>query len=301
MIISGLPDNPTGKARFNKAGLYNMKTRLLTLFTLIICSIQLHAAETYASKGILRVCADPFMLPFSNAEGQGFENRISELLAEKLGMELEYEFFPQRMGFIRNTLKSEEGGLYKCDLVINVPESFELAATTDPYYTTTYMLAYVKGGKLDGLEKPEDLRNMVESGSIDLNFGVTERGPAQLWLFYNELLQYMTPYQGQPGNPKYHPGQKLMEDLAAGKIDATIVWGPTAGYYADKFKDQAEIILLPVKDSEENAEARYTYSMSMAVRYGEKEWKDRINKVVQENKAEIHRILEDFGVPLINK
>lgn len=278
-----------------------MMNKLSALIFLFIFSINAQAVETYASKGILKVCADPFMLPFSNTESEGFENKISELLAEKLGMQLEYEFFPQRMGFIRNTLKSDEDGMYKCDLVINVPESFELAATTDPYYTTTYMLAYVKGRKLDGLEKPEDLRAMVEENNIEMKFGLPDRGPAQLWLFYHELMSHMVPYQGQPGDPKYHPGQKLMEDLAAGKIDATIVWGPTAGFFAKKYKDKAEIILLPIKDSDQNAEAKYTYSMSMAVRYGEKKWKERINKLVQDNIEEIHNILRDYGVPLVDR
>jgi len=278
-----------------------MMNKLSTLIFLFFFSINTQAVETYASKGILKVCADPFMLPFSNTESEGFENRISELLAEKLGMELEYEYFPQRMGFIRNTLKSEEGGIYKCDLVINVPESFELAATTDPYYTTTYMLAYVKGGKLDGLKSPDDLRGLVETNHIDMKFGLPDRGPAQLWLFYQELITYMVPYQGHPGDVKYHPGQRLMEDLVAGKIDATIVWGPTAGYFAKKYKDEAEIVLLPIQDSDQNAEAKYTYSMSMAVRYGEKEWKDRINTIVQDNIEEIHKILTDFGVPLVSK
>lgn len=266
---------------------------------IFLASFQAHSAQTYAEKGVLSVCADPFMLPFSNSESEGFENRIAEFMAEKMGMELQYEFFPQRMGFIRNTLKSEEGGIYKCDLVISVPEHFELAATTEPYYATSYVLAYVKEGKLAGLDDSEKLKDMVKSNNIDMKFGLTDRGPAQLWLAHRDLIGHMVPYQGHPGDVHYHPGQELMEDLAAGKIDATIVWGPTAGYYARKLKDKADIALLPIKRGGPNAEAIYSYNMSMAVRYGNKEWRDKINSVVQENREAIQKILNDYGVPLV--
>ena len=103
-----------------------------------------------------KVCADPYMLPMSNKDGEGYENKIAELLANKLGLKLKYEFFPQRMGFIRNTLRAESNsGLgYKCDIVINVPSGFELAATTDPYYTTSYALIYAKGRNLDSVTDP---------------------------------------------------------------------------------------------------------------------------------------------------
>ncbi len=276
-----------------------MQRLVFTVLALLSLSQSAIAAISYAEKGILSVCADPYMLPFSNSKNEGFENKIAALLAEKLGMELQFEYFPQRMGFIRNTLRSEEGGIYKCDLVINVPESFELAATTEPYYATSYVLAFVKDGRLQGLDHADKLPELVKEKGIDLKFGLTDRGPAQLWLALRNLIGAMVPYQGHPGDITSHPGQVMMEDLAAGKIDATIVWGPTAGYYAKKLKDQADIQLLPVENVDpRNAEARYTYNMSMAVRFGNNEWRDKINAVVQENKAEIHKILTEFGVPL---
>ncbi|HXJ52605.1 MAG TPA: quinoprotein dehydrogenase-associated putative ABC transporter substrate-binding protein, partial [Burkholderiales bacterium] len=96
---------------------------------------------------VLRVCEDPNNLPFSNRAGEGFENKIVELLAAELGWKLEYTWFPQRMGFIRNTLRNRDPDTdrFKCDLVPGVPVGFELAATTKPYYRSTYALAYVKG------------------------------------------------------------------------------------------------------------------------------------------------------------
>ena len=276
----------------------------LVVFTSFFFS-SLHAEEKNGIPDVLRVCADPYMLPFSNMEGAGYENKIAELFAEKMGVELEYTWFPQRMGFIRNTLKSTEGSKddseYRCDLVMTVPSKFELAATTEPYYTANYMLVYIKGRGLDDITDPEMLNEeYIETNKPDFKFGLSDKGPAQLWVFYQGLMGNMVPYQGQPGNPKIHPGKILMDDLVEGKFDATIVWGATAGYYAKQYKDKTEFVLLPLKSIDKrNAEARYQYSMSMAVRYGEKQWKNKINQLIEENKDEIHRILIDFGVPLI--
>jgi mxaJ protein len=252
----------------------------------------------------LKVCADPYMLPFSNKREEGYENKIAELLAKKLGLKLKYEFFPQRMGFIRNTLRaeSEEREGYKCDLVINVPSQFELAATTEPYYRTTYVLVYAKGRGLDEVTEPEMLAKIIKEKQLDdIEIGLADRGdPAQLWFFYEELMGYTTPYQGQPGDPKVNPGHTLIKDIVDGKIDVAIIWGPTAGYYAKVYKDKAELVLLPVKDNvKKNRQMKFSYSNSMAVRYGEKEWKEKINNLIKENKTEIEKILTDYGVPLV--
>ena len=257
--------------------------------------------------GVLKVCADPYMLPFSNEEEQGYENKIAELFAKKLGVKLEYTWFPQRMGFIRNTLKKEsdsDSGKFECDLVITVPSSFELAATTDPYYTTTYVLVFAKGRGLDGITDPDTFGEYVAEHKPDVKFGVPDRGdPAQLWAFYQGMMASgnMVPYKGQPGNPRYHPGELMMEDIAKGTIDAAVIWGPTAGYYAKKLADKADFVLMPLKNTSKNAEMRFIYSMSMAVRYGEKAWRNKINQLLQENKDEIDKILVDYGVPLVKE
>lgn len=285
--------------RYNKE-LAKVAFLLIGIFSFLSTSITVHAEDT-SDQNVLKVCADPYMLPFSNNEEQGYENKIAELLAKKMNAKLEYTWFPQRIGFIRNTLKKEVGsssGKFACDLIINVPEKFELAATTDPYYATTYVLVYVKGRGLDEVTDPNMLGKFVEEKKPDLKFGLPDRGPAQLWVFYHGLMGNMVPYQGQPGDPKVNPGQKLIDDLVNGTIDATIVWGPTAGYYARQYRDKAELVLLPLDDDPNNPEMKFTYNLSMAVRYGENEWKDKINRLIKENKKEIDKILKDYGVPL---
>ncbi|MHC8441325.1 MAG: quinoprotein dehydrogenase-associated putative ABC transporter substrate-binding protein [Candidatus Eutrophobiaceae bacterium] len=276
-------------------------TCCLGLIFLCLNSSSAFAESKHRDK--LKVCADPYMLPFSNAKREGYENEIAKLLAKKLNFEgVEYTFFPQRMGFIRNTLRKEnEAGLgYMCDVVISVPERYEMAAPTIPYYATTYMLVLAKGKGFDGLKEANKFRSLIAKKNLQPKIGVSDRGPAQLWVFYQELMSYMVPYQGHPGDPKFDPGHSMIQDIVDGKIQAAVVYGPTAGYYAKKYHDQAELILLPLVDSPEiNRSMVFGYNMSMAVRHGEEEWKEQINRFIRENRDEIRAILEEFNVPLV--
>ena len=266
----------------------------------MIYSIELVRADDHLpDPKYFKVCADPYMLPMSNQNGEGYENKIAELFAKKLDLELEYEFFPQRIGFIRNTLRAESNNNnYKCDIVMNVPSSFELAATTEPYYTTSYALIYAKGRNLDSVTDPSMLLDAVKTSKEKVKIGLSDVGAAQLWVFYNGLMSYITPYQGQPGNPEANPAKILIDDIVAGKIDATVVMGQSAGYWARQYKDKAELVVLPLKDDPEK-KIRLTYSFSMAVRFGEKAWKETINKLIKENQTEIERILMDYNIPLV--
>ncbi len=275
-----------------------MKKYLLACLLLVsgVASVPADVGEMTA----LKVCADPFMLPFSNRKEQGFENRIAELFAEKLGVELQYEFFPQRIGFIRNTLKaeSESGTGYKCDLVMSAPVNFERAAATNPYYTSSYALVMARGRGMDDVTSPEMLVEMVNNG-LEIKFGVTDRGQDQFWVFRHGLMGSIVPYQGQPGDPEVYPGKTLTEDLLAGRIDAAIIWGPTIGYFAKTMEGGENLIILPLSDDPTSAYLKFTFTVAMAVRHGEKEWKDKVNQLIAENQAEINAILEDYGVPLL--
>lgn len=275
------------------------------LFAILLLAggvIQKAQARGESDGRVLGVCADPYMLPFSNREQEGFENRIAELFAEKLNAELKYKFFPQRRGFIRNTLRSQKtDGTYACDLVIHVPENFELAATTEPYYTTTYMLVYAKGRGIPVVETPAEFAALVkDKGKSEFEIGLPDMGTAQqLWVLRNDMMDQIVPYQGMPGDPEHNPGEEMMHDIAEGKIDAAIVFGPSAGYYAKQLSDQADFVLLKMKDDPENPQMRFEISFAMAVRYGEEEWKQKVNELIEENRDEIYAILEEYGVPLL--
>ena len=288
--------------RYCKSGRISRPRLLTGLFAavlLIAGPLPVVQAKDSVDKDVLRVCADPYMLPYSNMKQQGYENKIAELLAKKMGVKLKYKFFPQRMGFIRNTLRKQKSdGSYECDLVITVPEGFELAATTKPYYTSTYMLVYRKDKTPGNITSPAEFATAAKKEK-GFKMALADRGPAQLWVFRNGLMGNIVPYQGQPGDPKHNPGEVMMKDLAAGKVDAAIVWGPSAGYYAKKLRDKADIGMIKMHNNPKYPDMHFEYSIAMAVRYGEKAWKAKIQKLIQDNKDEIYAILKDYGIPLL--
>lgn len=247
---------------------------------------------------VLRVCADPNNLPLSNRKEEGYENKIAELLAKDLGWKLEYTWFPQRMGFIRNTLRARDAAdeRYKCDLVMGVPVGFELAATTKPYYRSTYALAYVKGRGLDGVKTPDDLLKLPPGTLSKLKFGVFGQTPPVDWLLRNKLFDQAIPYQIQTGDPQQYPGEIIQKDLTAGTIDVAFAWGPIAGYFA-KMSSGGNIMVVPFRPE---PEIKFDYSIAMGVRYGEKEWKETVQKAVDHNLPAIQGILASYGVPLVD-
>ena len=162
-----------------------------------------------AERTAFKVCADPHYLPWSNEREEGFENRIASLLAGALGLPVEYTWFPQRMGFIRNTLRARgDDGEYKCDVVMGLPAGYELAITTKPYYHSTYALVFVNGRGLDDVESAADLLALDPARRDKLRFGLAERNPGTLWLAKHGMLDRLEiAYASQHGNPKVRPAR----------------------------------------------------------------------------------------------
>ncbi|MDZ7736055.1 MAG: quinoprotein dehydrogenase-associated putative ABC transporter substrate-binding protein [Gammaproteobacteria bacterium] len=255
-------------------------------------------AEDPKERSALKVCADGNNMPYSNRDKEGFENKIAELFGEYLGLPVEYTFFPQRMGFIRNTLKAETGiDTYKCDLVMGVPSKFDIASPTHPYYRTTYVLTYVKGRGFDSVKEAEDVPNLPEEKQEQLRFGMFDRGPAQLWLFYNDLMEYGIPYQSQPGDTRVTIGD-MMDRLIEDEVNMTIIYGPFAGWWKKK-TDEVEIVTIPLRNHPDYPEMQFEFDMSMAVRYGDNEWKKTVNKFIKEKQDEIHAILDEYNIPTL--
>jgi quinoprotein dehydrogenase-associated probable ABC transporter substrate-binding protein len=252
-----------------------------------------------AAERVLRVCEDPNNLPFSNRAGEGFENKIAELLAGELGWKLEYTWFPQRMGFIRNTLRGREPdeNRFKCDLVMGVPVGFELASTTKPYYRSIYALAYVKGKGLDGVKVPEDLVKLEPAKLKSLKLGLIGQTPPADWLLKHGLFDQVVSYQTQPADPERYPGEIVEKDLVAGKIDVAFVWGPIAGYFA-KSAPGAGVVVVPFAPT---PEIQFDFRIAMGVRFGEREWKDRVEQLIEANRPRIQAILAAYGVPQLDE
>lgn len=248
----------------------------------------------------LKVCADPQYMPFSSQEGKGYENRLAQLVADELQLPLEYTWFPQRLGFIRNTLKKEtpDADGFLCDLVMGLPTGYELTATTDPYMQSTYALVVRSDGKLGQLQKPSDILTSHPDNPDTIKIGITESGPGAAWLAKYQLHQYMAPYPAQTGDPADFPGKPMLTDLLAGHLDAAIVWGPTAAYFTNYQQDARTLRMLPLKSE---PGVKFNYPISAGVRFGEKAWKEQVNTILHSKHAEIQKILHDeYHIPLVD-
>jgi mxaJ protein len=264
---------------------------------LVALLLVLVAQRLFAEEGALRVCQDPNNLPFSNLQSQGFENKIAELFAEKLGRKLEYFSFPQRLGFIRNTLRFKlPGEDYRCDLVMGVPAGYEQVSATRPYYRSAYALVYPERGKLDGVNTAEDFLALPADKLKSLRIGVYDRSPASEWLVKHGLLDQGVPYPMLNADPDNSPGEIIEKDLAQAKLDVVIVWGPIAGFFAKRVAEP-RLRVVPLS-SEEGV--RLDYDIAMGVRFGEPEWKASVERLIAENQPVIEHILRDYGVPLID-
>jgi mxaJ protein len=244
-----------------------------------------------------RPCIDPSNLPFANTRGEGFENHIAELFAQKLGLPVENYAFPQRMNFIRNTLRyklPEQD--FRCDIVMSVPAGYDQASATAPYYRSTYMLVYPKGKGLDQVRVGADLFTLPPEVLRKLRIGAYDRSPGSTWLAKHGLEDQVKLYPIMSPDPEQYPGEIIEKDLAQGRIDAAIVWGPIAGYYAKRVRD-AELVLVPLKSE---PGIKFDYEISMGVRYGEREWKETVEKLITDNRPAITQILREYNVPIVN-
>src|SRR3984957_10372957 len=203
------------------------------------------ASSTNTGGGALRVCADPNSLPQSNQLGEGYENKIAEALAHDLGKKVEYTYFPQRMGFVRNTLRSrdEQTLQYKCDVIIGVPKGYDVTATTQPYMHSVYALVFEPHGTLQGLQSPEELLKLPPAKLHSLHIGLFAQTAGSDWLLKNGLIGQAVMYPTQSGDPKETPDTIVERDLAAGTIDVAVVWGPVAGFIAGRHTDKGWVAL----------------------------------------------------------
>jgi mxaJ protein len=257
------------------------------------------ATATYAqdvARTALRVCQDPNNLPFSSTQGQGIENRIAELFAKDLGLPVQYYAFPQRLAFIRNTLRYKlPGEDYRCDIVIGVPEGFDQVLATKPYYRSTHALVLPRGKGFDDVKSVQDFLALPPAKLKSLRIGVFDRSSASLWLAKHDLLDQGVPYQALNPDPASYPGQIIDRELAEGKIDAAIVWGPIAGYYAQRIAAPG-VNVLPLRAE---PGVPFEAQIAMGVRHGEREWKQRVDAFIDSRRDDILAVLREFGVPLL--
>ncbi len=236
---------------------------------------------------VLRVCADPNNLPFSNQAGQGFENKLAEFLAKKLGKELAYAYYPGATGFIRNTLNA-----HLCDVVLGIPQGDDLVQPTNPYYRTSYAVVYRAGSDLEGLKTLGDPRLGKDHRRIGL---VANTPPGNVLARYG-LLSSVKSYPLMVDTRFDSSSADMIRDLQNNVIDAAVLWGPIAGYYVKNSGGRLKDALLL-----EETGARMSFRIGMGVRHSDQEWKRELNRIIAQNQNEIDRLLGDFGVPLLDE
>jgi quinoprotein dehydrogenase-associated probable ABC transporter substrate-binding protein len=253
----------------------------------LVCWSGPAAAQTadIVDRSALKVCADPNNLPFSNEKKQGFENKIADLMGDAIKLKVQYTWFPQVIGFVRNTLQA-----HRCDVVMGTVAGDEIMQTTNPYYFTTYVMVYRsdKGFNLNGLQDPR---------LANLRLGVVSATPPSDLLVRHDLMAHAKPYQLTVDTRAESPTHQMIQDVVDGVIDVGFLWGPIAGYY--RTHDQLPLVLTPIAD--EPGAPRMKYHIAMGVRANEPEWRRRINAVILAQQPRITTILRDYGVPLLNE
>jgi len=232
----------------------------------------------------LRVCADPANLPFSNDKGEGFENKIADLVAGELKLPVEYTWFPQAIGFIRQTLFAK-----RCDVVLGYAQGDDLVLNTNHYYRSTYALVHRKDGALDGITGLSDPRLQGK------HIGIIAGTPPATTMAQLGLIQHARPYPLMVDRRYESPGERMIADIQSGEIEAGVLWGPIAGYFAPK----AGLAVVPLLKDE--GAARMAYRITFGVRPLDDEWKRQLNVLIAKRQGDLDAILLQFGVPLLDE
>jgi len=262
------------------------------LFALLVSGSgpeQAHATDTPAAPKlqVLRVCADPNNMPFSNQKQEGFENRIASLIARDLGVPVQYTWWPERRGFVRNTLKARS-----CDVVMEVPASYELTDHTTPYYRSTYVF-------VTRADRHLTIKSFDDPALRHVRIGIHMMGddyansPAASALARRGLAAQIVPFMIYGDYSRSDPPARLIRAVATDSVDVAVAWGPLAGYFAKRSPVRLE--LTPVTP----ATREFAFSMAMGVRHGDSTTRAVLETELARRHADIRRILEDYGVPLV--
>jgi len=242
-------------------------------------------------KRVIHIAADPNNLPFSNDKLEGFENKIANVIAEDLGADVQYVWRAQRRGFFRHAFK-EDG----CEVVLGVPALFDMAATTSPYYRSSYVFVYRKDRGLDitSFDDPKlrDLKIGIhvlgdadEGSGSPPGFALARRGLQGNVVGFTMYGDYRQP----------NPPSRIIDAVAAGEVDVAIVWGPLAGYFARR--TQVPLVVTPVSPEADPPGLPFAFDISVGVRKGDKPLKEELDAVLARRRPEIDKILDAYGVP----
>jgi quinoprotein dehydrogenase-associated probable ABC transporter substrate-binding protein len=225
-------------------------------------------------------------MPFSNTKQEGFENKIAEIIADELGVPVEYTWFPQAMGFVRNTLLAK-----RCDVIIGTGQGDKEVLNTNHLYRSAYALVYRRNNGLDGVDSVRDPRLKGK------RMGAVISTPSATLVAKAGLMGNAKPYRLMVDRRVDSPAEEMIKDIRGGEVDAGVLWGPIAGYFAKKGGEELVVVPL-VKDDKDS---RVEFRITMGVRHTDNEWKRQLNNVIRKRQADIDRVLLEYGVPLIDE
>jgi mxaJ protein len=240
---------------------------------------------------VLRVCADPNNLPFSDSTGAGFENRLATLVAGEMRATVAYTWWAQRRGFVRNTLNAHE-----CDVVMGVPTNFELTAVTRPYYRSSYVFVSRRDRRLG-------IRSLDDPALKHLTVGVQLVGddyantPPAHALARRGIVQNVRGYQVQGDYRLPSPPARIVDAVANGDVDIAVAWGPLAGYFASR--ERVPLDIVPVSPEMDPPALPFVFDISMGVRRADRPLRDTLNAILVRRRASIDSLLRAYGVPLV--
>jgi quinoprotein dehydrogenase-associated probable ABC transporter substrate-binding protein len=234
----------------------------------------------------LRICSSPENLPYSNEKGEGFENKIAEMMAAELKVPVEYTWFPLGMGLARKTLAAK-----KCDVILQTIQADEYTLNTNAYYRSTYVLVYKKGAGLDGVTSIADPKLKGKKLS-------NQGGPVGDQIAKAGLMAEAKSYRLMVDRRYENPEKEIIDDVLSGVIDVGVIWGPLGGYLAKKHADK--LALAPILEEQEGS-LKITYRMTMGVRAGDVTWKRQLNDLIKNRQGDFDKILLEYGVPLIDE
>ena len=264
--------------------------KIFLLILVLALNFKVSARESAieaVDKNNLRVCADPSNLPFSNENGEGFENDIAELLGEKLNIPVVYEFFPQVIGYVRNTLNKK-----KCDIIIGITAGNDLVLNTVPYMRWSYGMIFLNDNGIE-VDRPDHPQ------LANLTIGAQAGTPPTFLLQRYNLMGKVRPYNLTFDPRKAVIGESMIEDLIDGLVDIVFMSGPIAVYYLKKKGfDESEYKFIPLETTDQGW-GRMDYYTTMGVRDGETDWKKKLNRFIKENQKDIDKILAKHSIPTL--
>ena len=274
-----------------------MGSPLKIFFAILFCLLLLFkysysAQEVTGEVGVkssLRVCADPNNLPYSNQKLEGYENKIANLFAKKLGdIPVLYTWYPMTSGFVRRTLNAKT-----CDLIITFPAIHEFVQNSNPFFSSSYVMMTLE-------EKNINIKSLSDPIIKEKNYkiGIIHATPPTSHVAKNKLFEQAKFYLQAADPRKQKPWADITNDLVNGELDIAILWGPYAGYEAKLAKKK--IKLVPLTKEEKVGRGTMVYRFTMGIRRNEPEWGKTINNLIKDNQSEINEILREYNIPLLD-